>query len=58
MDAKSKRKPGPEPDHLKIDDDWEDAAKKAVKKERPKEGWPDHENDTKEDEQKEHKGSR
>ena len=42
MDAKPKRKPGPEPDHLKIDDDWEDAAKKAIKKERPIEGWPDH----------------
>ena len=47
----SKSKPGPEPDRLIFDDDWEDAAKKAVKKERPKEGWPDHENDTKEDEQ-------
>ena len=47
----SKSKPGPEPDRLIFDDDWEDAAKKAVKKESPKEGWPDHENDTKEDEQ-------
>jgi len=52
MDAERKNKPGPEPDRLVIDDDWEDAAKKAVKKERPKEGWPDHENDAKEGEDK------
>jgi len=26
---------------LKIDGNWEEATKKAVKKEKPKEGWPD-----------------
>ena len=34
------KKPGPEPDRLKIDGDWEDAVKKALSKPRPAEGWP------------------
>ena len=39
-DAK-KKKPGPEAERLKLDeDDWEEAAKKALKKERPEGGWP------------------
>ena len=29
-----KKKPGPEPDHLKIEGDWEDAVKKALEKKR------------------------
>tara|TARA_R110002072_G_scaffold4245_5_gene29982 strand:+ start:546 stop:743 length:198 start_codon:yes stop_codon:yes gene_type:complete len=32
---------GPKPDRVKIDMDWEDAVNKALKKERPKEGWPE-----------------
>lgn len=39
--AKDRRdKPGPKPDHLKLEGDWEEAMKKALKKEKPKEGWP------------------
>ena len=35
------RTPGPDPDRLKLDeDDWKEAAKKALKKERPEGGWP------------------
>ena len=37
---KGTSKTGPKPDHLKIDGDWEDAMKKAMGKEKPKEGWP------------------
>lgn len=39
-DADKKKKPGPDPDHLKLEGDWEDAMKKALEKKRPKEGWP------------------
>lgn len=35
-----RRKRGPEPERVKIDEDWEEAIKKALRKERPKEGWP------------------
>ncbi len=37
------KKTGPKPDRLKIDDDWRDAMGKAIKKERPKDGWPEAE---------------
>lgn len=40
--TKSKEKPGPKPERVKIDEDWEDAIDKALKKKRPKEGWLDH----------------
>jgi hypothetical protein len=36
-----KKKPGPKPNHLQIDGNWENAVKKAVKKEKPKDGWPE-----------------
>lgn len=33
--------PGPEPDHLKPEEDnWEEAVKKALNTPKPKEGWP------------------
>ena len=36
-----KPKPGPVPDHLRVErDDWEDAVKKALDKKRPPSGWP------------------
>ena len=35
------KKPGPDPDHLEIDDDWESAVKKTLEKKRPADGWPD-----------------
>ena len=34
-------KPGPKPDHLKLEGDWKEAMKKALHKGKPKEGWPD-----------------
>lgn len=40
-----KPKPGPEPERLKIEGDWEDAIKKALKTPRPPEGWPDESGD-------------
>jgi hypothetical protein len=32
--------PGPKPDLLKIDGDWEQAVKKSLDKKKPAEGWP------------------
>lgn len=34
---------GPDPDRLKIEGDWKDAAKKAIRKATPSEGWPKRE---------------
>jgi hypothetical protein len=46
MNSMSKKKqPGPDPERLKIEGDWEDAVKKAMGKKRPKEGWPEPEHD-------------
>jgi hypothetical protein len=33
-----KKKTGPKPNHLKIEGDWKDAVKKAVRKKKPKKG--------------------
>lgn len=39
---KKPEKPGPKGDRLKIPgQDWRDAMGKALKKKRPKKGWPD-----------------
>ena len=35
-----KSKPGPEEERIEIEGDWEDAVEKALKKKRPKNGWP------------------
>jgi hypothetical protein len=40
MAGKIKRGPGPEPERLKIEGDWEEAMKRALGKKRPPEGWP------------------
>lgn len=40
---KKRQKSGPEPDRLKLDEYWEEAVKKALKRKRPPEGWPDEE---------------
>ena len=32
--------PGPEPERVKIDGDWQEAAKKALGKPKPEGGWP------------------
>ena len=41
---KPKRKtrvtPGPKPDILKIDEDWQLAIKKSLQKKKPEQGWP------------------
>jgi len=37
---KQKQKPGPTPETVKINDDWENAVGKALQKKRPKDGWP------------------
>ena len=37
----SKSKTGPEPETVKIDKNWEEAVDDALKKKRPKEGWPE-----------------
>ena len=48
--TKATQKPGPKEDRVKIDMDWEDAMKKALEKERPKDGqWPKPDKDKAED---------
>jgi len=42
MSERKKRKRGPKPDRLVIEtEEWQDAVQKAVKKKRPKDGWPE-----------------
>jgi hypothetical protein len=42
MTSKNKPKCGPKPNHLKIDmENWEEAIGKALRTEKPKDGWPD-----------------
>lgn len=38
---KQRNSPGPTPDTVKIGQDWESAVGKALKKPRPKDGWPE-----------------
>ena len=40
--TKSKEKPGPKPETVKIEGDWEDAVGKALAKKRPVGGWTKH----------------
>jgi hypothetical protein len=40
MTTKNSEKTGPKPERVKIEGDWENAMSKALKKERPKAGWP------------------
>lgn len=52
-----KKSPGPEPDHLKIEGEWEDAVDQALGKKRPEKGWPEkdepeHEGDERQDDQR------
>lgn len=37
---KKKATPGPKPDLLKLEDDWQDAVKKSLAKKKPAAGWP------------------
>ena len=41
MRDKDENKPGPEAERLVIEDDWKGAVRKALKKKKPKDGWPD-----------------
>lgn len=47
MTADDKNPPGPEPERVKIDDDWKSAIGRALRKKRPKEGWPQPEKEEK-----------
>jgi hypothetical protein len=38
--SKPKGAPGPKPDILKIEGDWQDAIKKSLQKKKPAKGWP------------------
>ncbi len=38
--SEKKRVSGPEPERVKFEGDWQKAVGKALKKERPKDGWP------------------
>lgn len=44
-----KSKTGPKPDHVKIQGNWEKAVGDALKKKRPKEGWPEEAKEEKEE---------
>jgi hypothetical protein len=37
---KKKLTPGPKPDILKIEGDWQDAIKTSLTKKKPAQGWP------------------
>mgnify|MGYP001297409189 CR=1 FL=1 len=37
---KTPKQPGPAPERLIIEGDWEENARKALEKARPSEGWP------------------
>jgi hypothetical protein len=37
----AKKKPGPMPGKLKLDGNWKDLIKRALQKQRPKDGWPE-----------------
>jgi hypothetical protein len=41
MSKKAKKRRGPPPERVKIDGNWSEAMKKALKKKRPVEGWPE-----------------
>lgn len=41
MNTSSTKRPGPRPDRLKVDKDWEEAVADALKKKRPDGGWPE-----------------
>ena len=42
-DGEEPGKPGPEPDRLKIEVPFEEGLRRALKKKKPKEGWPEPE---------------
>lgn len=40
MAKREPNKPGPEPDRLQIEGEWEEAVDRALDKKRPVDGWP------------------
>ena len=40
LKATKKAKPGPKPDTLKIEGNWQEAVKKSFEKKKPIGGWP------------------
>jgi len=38
--SKKRITPGPKPETLKIEGDWQDAVKKSLEKKKPAKGWP------------------
>lgn len=38
----NKSKPGPDAEHLKLEGDWQENVKKSLAKQKPKGGWPKH----------------
>ena len=51
-DEQPKKKPGPEAERLKLDMDFDEAAKKLLRKKRPEGGWPDPDDADSGDEQR------
>lgn len=49
MSGQKKNRRGPKPERVKIDEDWEDAIDKALRKEKPPEGWPKPEDEKQKD---------
>ena len=45
MMTNNENRPGPKRKRVKIEGDWQDAVKKALEKERPREGWPEDDDD-------------
>jgi len=39
-DSQTPQTPGPKPDMLKIEGDWQDAIRKSLQKNKPAQGWP------------------
>lgn len=48
-EGEKRKKTGPKSTHLKIDGDWESAMGGAIKKKKPKDGWPKQEKDSEKD---------
>jgi len=38
--SKKRETPGPKPETLRIDGDWQDAVRKSLGKKKPVDGWP------------------
>lgn len=41
MSEKERKQPGRKAGRVKVNESWEDAVKKALRRKKPPEGWPD-----------------